>query len=148
MILPDILTEGEKELFKRYRVFMRRSPDLIKAILKNGPHLLVQEKVRSMTDFTKMLRQYQSLNQLAISTRKLLESERVDLMIEVWRELDLEVVLMQAFSICPQAFDVLRLVHDNVLHKLASRATIFRWAEWLFGLCEELIVTVSLEKCL
>ena len=122
---------------------MQNAPTILRGIFKDRCPILLQEKDKSLQDFVKMLKQYQSLNQLAISARQIVESPLAEKMAETWQNIDLESTLLQAFSICPQSLDILKVVHENILLKLSSRASIFRWAEWIFSLCENWITTVN-----
>ena len=137
--IPDLLQEVDSAVMNKLQTFMKVAPSIVNSAAQSYPSELVNAKMKVVNDTVKLAEQYQSLNQLACQVAKLFETNQLPAMIDAWKNLDTENIVIHGFSVCMNIYDVLRVVHETVLHKLVDKEPNSRWAEWAFGMFEEFV---------
>lgn len=157
VFLPDILGPGDKgesingieylnclAMLKELRNFSVHLPQLINLAFENKPEPIHTEKSRVVVEFGKIVKQYYHLNHLALSANNIMSQRQlVEKMVDVWSLMEFENVSAQALYVCPNAAEVLRVVQENVHHRLYIKANVNQWAEWVFAMTEEYLNAVS-----
>jgi hypothetical protein len=133
-------------MLRELRNFTKQFQNLSYTAFENKPDYLFMEKARVASDFSKIIKQYYHLNHFAVSANSVTAHEELlAKMLDVWRALDFEAISAQAVYVCPNGIEAVRLVQENVAHRLSIRANITQWAEWVYAITEDFLPSVRLQ---
>ena len=131
-------------MLRELRNFSKTLPTILNVAFVGKVDLVAAEKSRVALEFGKIVKQYYHLNHLALSANNIMQQQSVvEMMVDVWRGLEFDGIAAQAMYLCPNATDALRLVQENVHHRICTKASISQWAEWVYAMTEEFMNIVG-----